>query len=93
MPDIVGGGGVVPGWMSPRETRRSGPSISKSASEPELDMRREAESRPNVLARVLACTGERLRRLLPTSTMSIGPPTRAVDRDLEDSWPSHRSPF
>lgn len=56
-------------------------------------MRREAESRPNVLARVLACTGERLRRLLPTSTMSIGPPTRAVDRDLEDSWPSHRSPF
>jgi len=93
VPDIVGGGGVVPGWMSALETRWSRSAASKPASESELDMRREAQSRPNVLARVLACTGEQLRRLLPTSGMVIGPPTRAVDRDLEDSWPSHRSGF
>jgi len=55
-------------------------------------MRREAEGRPAILPFVLGRFSEGLRWLLPARA-TIGPPTRSVDRDLEDTWPSRGSGF
>jgi hypothetical protein len=78
----------VAGWISLRGTRSS----TRRTNEPELDMRREGEVRPAILPFVLERFGERLRWLLPARA-TIGPPTRSVDRDLEETWPSRGSGF
>ena len=82
----------MPGWMSVLGTRWSGSSSSRRTNEHELDMRREAEGRPAILPFVLGRFSEGLRWLLPARA-TIGPPTRSVDRDLEDTWPSRGSGF
>jgi hypothetical protein len=81
----------VPGWISRRGNRSSG-SSSRRTNEHELDMRRETEVRPAILPFVLERFSERLRWLLPARA-PIGPPTRSVDRDLEETWPSRGSGF
>ncbi len=53
--------------------------------EHELDMDRRAHKPPSSIMRLAAA----LQWLAPGSHR-MGPPTRAVDRDVADSWPMHR---
>ena len=52
-------------------------------SEHDMDMRRMAPRSGTLATRIRVIVG----RLVPNGG-GVGPPTRAIDRELEDSWPS-----
>lgn len=51
--------------------------------EPDLDMRRQTRPAPRLLPRLI----EAVRWLAP-GRPSMAPPTRSVDRDVQESWPA-----
>jgi len=65
------------GWLFFRGGRRR-------VTEAELDMNRQAIQSPGLVNRVRGA----LFRLVPNGG-SIGPPTRSVDRELQDQWPGN----
>jgi hypothetical protein len=60
------------------------PSISSNrVVEPEIDMRRP-QPRASSTMRMIAL----MRWLMPLGRIVIGPPRRAVEREMEEVWPS-----
>src|SRR5208337_5072980 len=84
----VGGeeeGGEVERWRARRFNSVLG-SARAGISEPELDMRRTPMRRGGRIAGLFAAW-----RWLVPGRSGLGPPTRSIDRELEESWPSwHR---